>query len=533
MQIQGRMLRLAAAVAAIEARAYADAEPHCRALLAAGPDADASLLLGMSLAGQGRAEEAASWLDQVDRMRPEGAAVREAGRMLARIGRGSEAGPLYAAALALRHDNTTLAFDCVTDLHDFGEADTALDLLAPLHASRPDTPALRVLTAILLADLDRLEDAVAELEAAAAAAPAQAPIWTNLGMLYARLGRLEAANAANDRAVALAPEHAQIRLNRAVGLLRAGRFAEAWQDYEYRLHQPGGTKLPVDGLLPTIGDAPDALAGRTVLVWHEEGFGDTLHFFRYVPMLAARGARVLAWLPPELARLLAATPGLAGICTDRATLPAFDWHCPVFSLPRAFATTLDTIPATIPYLSADPALVERWAAALPAAAPGELRVGLVWAGQARPWVPGFAIVDSRRSMQLAEFSAFAGLPGIHFVSLQKGPAAAQSPPEGLVLHDVMAGVADFADTAAIVANLDAVVSVDTSVVHLAGALGKPVLLLDRTDPCWRWLDGRTDSPWYPGLRIFRQTRLGDWQSVLSEVAAALLAMRNAAPPVAG
>jgi tetratricopeptide (TPR) repeat protein len=528
MHTHPRMRRLAAAVAAIEAGSYADAETQCRALLAGTQDADAALLLGMALAGQGRPGEAAEWLDHVDSLRPGGAAILEAGRMLARGGRGADVAPLYAAALSLRPDNTALAFGCINDLHDFGQADAALALLTPVRDRLPDTLALRVLTAILLADLDRLQDAVAALEDAVIRAPDQAPIWTNLGMLYSRLGRTEAAHRADDRAVALAPDHPQIRLNRAVGRLRDGRFAEAWGDYEWRLRQPGGTKLPVATLLPTLDGAPDALAGRTILVWHEEGYGDTLHFIRYVPMLAARGARVEAWLPPSMVRLLASTPGLSGVWTDGNALPPYDWHCPVFSLPRAFGTTLETIPADVPYLRVDPALVADWAARLPAAAPGELRVGLVWAGQARPWVPGFTLVDARRSMQLADLAPLGAVPGLRLISLQKGPAAGQTPPAGIALHDPMPAVTDFADTGAIVANLDAVVSVDTSVAHLAGGLAKPVLLLDRIDPCWRWLRDRVDSPWYPTMRIFRQQQAGDWAPVVSAAAAALAAMRSAA-----
>jgi hypothetical protein len=193
----------------------------------------------------------------------------------------------------------------------------------------------------------------------------------------------------------------------------------------------------------------------------------------------------------------------------------------MMSLPRVFGTTLETVPADIPYLTADPALVASWGARLPSG-PG-LRVGLVWAGQARPWLPGFAMVDARRSTGLAPFGPFGAIEGVRFVSLQADAPAveARGVPSGLALYDPMPEVADFADTAAIIANLDMVVSVDTSVAHLAGALGKPVFLLDRYDNCWRWLSGRSDSPWYPTLRIFRQAKIGDWAPVMQQAAAAL------------
>jgi hypothetical protein len=209
----------------------------------------------------------------------------------------------------------------------------------------------------------------------------------------------------------------------------------------------------------------------------------------------------------------------------------------MFSLPRAFGTMLDTIPAAIPYLHPDPDLVASWARRLPAPAQG-LRVGLAWAGQARPWAEAFTALDARRSLDPARLAPLAAVPGvtpartttdqdecgsararagIHFVSLQKNPAGC--PP--LALIDPMPAVTTFDDTAAIVANLDLVISVDTSVVHLAGGLGKPVFLLDRYDNCWRWLSGRTDSPWYPTLRIFRQPRPNDWTAVIGDVTTAL------------
>jgi hypothetical protein len=274
-------------------------------------------------------------------------------------------------------------------------------------------------------------------------------------------------------------------------------------------------------MLPALSDLPD-LAGRTVLAVHEEGFGDTLQFLRYLPLLARRGVRVLMVAPTELTRLLRAVPGIAAVVSDAAELPDYDYHCPFFSLPRAFATTLETIPAAIPYLHADPALAAAWAARLPGAE-GALRVGLVWAGQARPWLSGFTTLDRRRSMTLADFTPLARIQGVRFVSLQKGTPAreAATPPPGLDLHDPMGAAKDFADTAAIIANLDLVISVDTAVVHLAGALGKPVFLLDRYDACWRWLSGRDDSPWYPTLRIFRQKRVGEWGPVMRRVAGAL------------
>jgi len=225
-------------------------------------------------------------------------------------------------------------------------------------------------------------------------------------------------------------------------------------------------------------------------------------------------------VPAPLLRIMRTVPGVAEVYGPDDTLPPYHDYCPFFSLPRAFETTPGTIPAPIPYLRADPVLIETWRTRLPAAG---LRVGLVWAGQARPMLPGFAILDGRRSMALATLAPLVAVPGVVFISLQHGPEAAQArmPPPGMTLFDPMPEVTDFSDTAAIIANLDLVISVDTSVVHLAGAMGKPVFLLDRYDHCWRWLSGRVDSPWYPAMRIFRQTGIGEWNSVLQQATAAL------------
>jgi hypothetical protein len=284
------------------------------------------------------------------------------------------------------------------------------------------------------------------------------------------------------------------------------------------LAEPGRSVLPAEKLLPPLSRVPD-LSGRTVLVVQEEGLGDTLQFMRYLPLLALRGARVAVAVPPALTRLLRRVPGVADVPAGDAPVPQHDFHCSFNGLPRAFETTLETIPRVVPYVAADPALVRHWAARMPTG--DALRVGLCWAGQARPWLTGFVGLDQRRSTCLATLAPLAAVPGTRFVNLQKGPAAAEIGTAGVDLLDVMDEVRDFADTAAIVANLDLVISVDTSVVHLAGAMGTPVFLLDRYDNCWRWLSGRDDSPWYPSLRIFRQQRSGDWAQVIARVATAL------------
>lgn len=478
---------LAVALEGLESGRFTDAAATCRRLLAIAPDdVELKLLLGLALGAQGRLDEAMPLLDVVARTRPGHAHPRrDLAELLVRLGRPAEAVTHFRAWLA----------QAPTD----AGAHHALGLV--------------------LAELGEIEAAISHLHRAIAIDPGPAAGWSNLGMLLKIERRFNEAIEAHDAAVLRAPEDPQIRVNRAVALLHAGRLAEAWRDYEWRLRQPGHTGLPLATLLPDIAGLD--LRGRTVLVTHEEGFGDTVQFVRYLPLLAEHGARVVLGVPRELGRLAGGIAGVAELHVFGAPLPRFDYHCPVFSLPRAFATTMETIPGETPYLSVDPGLKARWERRLPS---GGLRVGLVWAGQARPWLPGFSTLDGRRSAGLAAFAPFAGVSGVCFISLQKGPAAAQPVPTGLMLHNPMPDVGDFADTAAIVASLDLVVSVDTAVVHLAGALGKPVFLLDRYDNCWRWFSGREDSPWYPGLRIFRQERLGDWTTPMRRLAEAVRGM---------
>jgi hypothetical protein len=207
-------------------------------------------------------------------------------------------------------------------------------------------------------------------------------------------------------------------------------------------------------------------------------------------------------------------------------VPAHDFHCAFNGLPRAFETTLETIPSDVPYLAPDPALARQWAARLPDT--GALRVGLCWAGQARPWLPGFSGLDRRRSTCLATLAPLAAVPGVQFVSLQKGPASEQARAAGFELLDVIEAAHDFADTAALIANLDLVISADTSVAHLSAALGKPTWIMVPHAPDWRWMLRRTDSPWYSSATLYRQPAPGDWTSVITRIAADLGLIRRQA-----
>jgi tetratricopeptide (TPR) repeat protein len=515
-----RIAVLAKAIADLRADRFAAVTTDCASLLVRDPDdIEASLLSGLAVGANGDAERAAQLLHRAASGR--GNARHPFGdllEILRRIGRLELIEPQFHALHRRAPEDASLPRIFAEFLYDTDRIADAIPLLSESLRLRPDHAPTRNLLAMALASLGETDAAIAAFRAAIDVDPAQAGCWANLGLLLKDDGRFDEALNAYDVALALAPADAQIRVNRVVALLRAGHWTEAWPDYEWRLALADhADRRP--RLLPALVELPD-LNGKTILAAHEDGFGDSLHFARYLPLLAERGVNVEVSVPAPLIRIMRTIPGVSAVHNTDDPPPRHHYYCPFFSLPRAFGTTPETIPAPIPYLRADPAAIERFRRLLPAAA---VRVGLVWAGQARPALPGFTTLDRRRSLPLAALAGLASVPNVVFVSLQHGPEAAQAriPPSGMTLFDPMAQVTDFADTAAIIANLDLVICVDTSVLHLAGGMGKPVFLLDRYDHCWRWLSGRDDSPWYPRLRIFRQPRPGDWDSVTRRATEAL------------
>ncbi|MGY0830240.1 tetratricopeptide repeat protein [Azospirillum argentinense] len=338
-----------------------------------------------------------------------------------------------------------------------------------------------------------------------------------LSVLCLDLRRLEEAEAGFRALIERDPRSAQAHFNLSLVLLTSGRLREGWEHYEerWRIGEIPVPKAP--GRLWT----GEPLEGRSILLHAEQGHGDTLQFVRYAPLVAERGGRVHLAVHAGLRRLMERIPGLEGVYDLYGGLPATELHCPLLSLPRAFGTELGSVPAAVPYLSADAAEVERWRARLPA--DGRLKVGLVWSGDPRPHSPKANAVDRRRSLTLAALAPLAAAGDVLFVSLQKGSPAVQikDPPPGMDLIDPMDAVTDFADTAALMRCLDLIVTVDTSVAHLAGGLGLPVWVLSRHSGCWRWLTRRTDSPWYPTLRLFHQPSPGDWEPAVAQLAEAL------------
>ncbi len=367
----------------------------------------------------------------------------------------------------------------------------------------------------LLAEQKRFGEAEAAYLNALALDPSAPAAWSNLGALYACQKRETEAEQCHRNALALDPAHRSARFNLSYLLLRQGRYEEGWTYLEARNWRSGLERLMTCPLWQG-----EALAGKSILLGYEAGHGDMIQFVRYVAVLKAQGAaRIALVCHPALKRLFAALPGVdAAIALDEAIpVAGWDYWSPLLSLPRHCHTRLDSIPAQLPYLQASTALVEAWAAALPQA---KLRVGLVWKGN-----PLFENDADRSLPSLALLAPLWEAPQVGFVSLQKGAGEEEAAhaPTAMPLTPIGDKLGDFADTAAVIANLDLVICVDTAVAHLAGALGKPCWVLlpwYKTD--WRWLEDRADSPWYPGvMRLFRQPALGDWESVIAAAASAL------------
>lgn len=361
------------------------------------------------------------------------------------------------------------------------------------------------------------EGAISHLRRALRLKPDDYHSHSELGMALHAAGRLPESTASLRRALALNPDNADAHFHLAIALLNAGDFERGWEEYEYR---PARRELEAGGLFRHAPEwRGEDLDGRTLLLHGEQGFGDSIQFARYVPLVIERGGKVVLVVRAELLSLLAGLP-VAAVAAVGGNLPAADYACALGSLPRIFGTRVATIPAAIPYLAPPPERMERWRTRL--ARNGAVRVGLVWAGS-----PTHSN-DRNRSMPLAALARLSNIARVRLYSLQKGAAAAQIPGSGMDLDPLGDELADFGDTAAALSQIDLLVSVDTSVAHLAGALGRPVLLLLPTGVDWRWLSGREDSPWYPSLRLLRQRNPGDWPGVAERVAAELATGADAA-----
>lgn len=475
--------------------------------------------LGGALAARGRPNAAIAAYRRAVVLGPShGQPYNNLGAALVDAGAFADAVAACRHAMALHPDNAEAENNLANALMGLGLIDEAVAGFRRALRLRPYFPQASTNLSGALIDDGRAGEAIAHCRSAIAVEPQFADAYNNLGNALRMEGRLDEALAAFRRALALAPDDAEIHFNVSAILLKQGFLREGWVEYEWRKRTPLSAFRRNTFPQPEWDGSP--LGSRTVLLYAEQGLGDVLQFVRFAPLAAASG-RVVLRVYPSLVRLLASIPGVAQVISSEDPLPEFDCHLPLMSLPKVMGVGLAEIPAQVPYLHPDAEDLAAWAARL--AGLDGLKVGLVWAGDPRPDEPGANRMDRRRSMALDQLSELAGIPGITLVSLQKGAASrqVQHPSVGMHLVDYMDEVRDFADTAALIANLDLVISVDTSVAHLAGALGRPVWILSRLDGCWRWLDGREDSPWYPTARLFHQTHWGDWSPAVSRLAEAL------------
>lgn len=493
----------------------AEAHRLIAAALKVNPNSpDALSNLGMVLNALDRGPEALAAIDKALTIAPGHAdALNNRGNVLLDLKRPEEAVGAFDAVLAAAPRHLQARINRGNALTEMGQADLGLADYDAALAAAPNHPLAHYNRGNALRFLGREGEAIAAYEAALATAPQHVNAWLNRGHALAALNRHRDAVASYDRALALKPDHADAHFNAAMSLLTVGDYARGFQEYEWRWKRTGMVSRKEFRRPPWLGETP--LAGKTIVLHAEQGLGDTVQFARYVPQIAAMGARVVLEVPPELKPLLAGLDGVREVVVRGEKLPPYDRHCPLGSLPLACRTDASNIPAAIPYLRAPEAYLTKWRARLDQLpAP---RVALAWSGRAAH--PN----DRNRSMSLAQLEPLLAAPGVSFISVQRelraDDAEALSREPGIT--HVGAQLDDFADTAAVLELCDLLVCVDTSVAHVAGALGRPVALLVPFQPDWRWMLDRDTSPWYPGIRLFCQPAPRDWDSVIVRVRDAL------------
>jgi tetratricopeptide (TPR) repeat protein len=443
------------------------------------------------------------------------------GNALCALQRREEALVSYDRALALQPAIAEVHYNRGNALHELRRFEQALASYDRALTLRPDFAEAHYNRGNTLHLLKRFEQALASYQSALALRPDHAEAIANRGATLHDLKRHDEALESYDRALALRPDFADAHYNEAICRLLLGDFDRGWKKHEWRW-QTAQLKNAKRNFAQPLWLGSEEIRGRTILLHAEQGLGDTIQFCRYVPLVAGRGARVILEVQKPLRALLTTLAGSAQIVTRGDPLPPFDLHCPLLSLPLAMATPLDIIPSATPYLAAPEAERRAWRERLgPHDKP---RIGLVWAGNPRKELPGANRIDNERSIAFDRLAPLFQIAACAFYSLQKGDDAVRQLRVSSWRHAVLDwtdDLQDFSDTAALLENLDLIISVDTSVAHLAGALGKPFWLLNRYNSCWRWLADREDSPWYPSARQFRQDATREWAPVILRVAAAL------------
>jgi tetratricopeptide (TPR) repeat protein len=534
----------------------AEAKRIARRILAEEPKhAQALHLLGVALSQQGNPTEGLRFIDAAMQIEGQSASIYNSrGNVLVALQRFDEAVASYEKAIALksdfaepfcnrgtalqelkRFDEALASYDKAIALTpDYAEAfynrglglqrlkrfDEALASYDQAIAVKSDFAEAICNRAATLRELKRLDEALASYDQAIALKPDVAEAFFSRGIVQQELKRLDEALASYDQAIALKPGYAEAFWNRALGMLLLGRYEEGWRDYECRWAAKDFPSRRPDLELPTWQS--EDLSGRHLLVLGEQGLGDAIQFVRYLPLLAERKCKVTFLAPAKLVRLLRRSIQPVEIVSELKAGQAIDFHIALMSLPLRFNTTLASIPNKVPYLRAEPELQARWKAQIGAHG---FKIGIAWQGNPK--------LDEGRSIPLEQFVPLSRVPGVRLISLQKHVGLDQL--AGLSKDAAIEGLGDafdsgpdaFIDTAAVMTNLNLVITADTSIAHLAGALGRPTWVALKHAPDWRWLLDREDCPWYPTVRLFRQPRRDDWASVFARINQELKSLFNA------
>jgi Flp pilus assembly protein TadD len=488
------------------------AERTCEEILSLQPSNVSALhFLGVAYYRNKKYEPAIMCMKRVLHLQPDYAdAHNNLGLILKDMGQLYEATSCFRTAVALK----PLFFEAYINLggilHSQGALDEAIACFQKAVQLNPLFYGTYNDLGIMLKDRMQFDKAVFCFRKALELNPRFLESYVNLGNALQAQGLVGEAIAYFQKAVQLCPDSSYANYNLALALLQSGNFREGWEKYEWRRGIEGLSYLRTHFYQP-LWNGSD-MRGGTLLLLGEQGFGDIIQFIRYVPFVIQRNAKPILCCHKELKTLMQNIDGIQDLVTYGDQLPAFDAYCPLLSLPFIFRSVIETIPANIPYIRVDPSLSRQWQDKIQSG-PLNLKVGLVWSGNPDN------VSLLYKSCLLQTFSPLAELDDVTFYSLQKGAAAiqAKNPPHGMKLTDYSEKINDFADTAALIQHLDLVISVDTAVAHLAGALGKIVWTLLPYPPDWRWMLDREDSPWYPSMRLFRQSSPGDWEPVIARI----------------
>jgi tetratricopeptide (TPR) repeat protein len=475
--------------------------------------------------------ESEAALQEALRQRPDDAeTLNRVGLAIWEQGRVMEAHELFVRANRIQPDDAEILNNLGVTLWEQGRVHEAAECYRAALRVQPDSFNARLNLGVLSSDARKFDEALEWLRAAAQLQPDSADVLQNFGMTLARMGHWHEALEYYEQALRLRPDYAEVHVNRAFAWLYHGDYQRGWPELEWRLKRRLHQGFVVHRPLWRGED----LEGRFILLHYEQALGDTLQFIRFAEPVQQRGGRVLVLCQPTLLRLFARGSGVA-LAFDGTTpgQPDCHVHAPLMSLPAILGTTLETLPARVPYFGVDPLLVDHWrsvlagvlAAAGPSASPASdwrsaepFLIGVTWQGS--PIHPG----DCWRSFPLTQLASLAELPGVRLISLQVGYGREQIPALGgrfPILELPSRRPRDFLDTAAIMTQFDLVIAPDSAVAHLAGGLGIPTWVALSTQSEWRWMADREDSPWYPTMRLFRQKTLGDWDDVFRRMAGAL------------